>query len=95
MRETIFEKISLLAPQTQIGIYFGTAAIFGFFLWTIYRVRIRVGRERWDSTPLVFRFFYVWPLMTKKDRILFVFTTAAMFGWGYIVYLVLETGARL
>ena len=89
-RETIIERISLLPPEIQIILYGGTAIVFSFFLWTIFRVRRRIGPERWSATPLVFRLIYLWPLMTKTERVLFMLTAFGFIGWGYIVFSVLN-----
>ena len=89
-REPLFEKISLLPEHIQIVLYAGAALIFGFFLWTAYRVRKRVGSERWAAMPRRSRIFYLWPLMTETERVLYVLVVFAFIGWGYLIFSAVE-----
>ncbi len=91
-RQEMHQALASLPPEMQIGLAVGTALVFGFFIWECQRVRRRIGSARWLAIPSKVRIFYLWPIMTTKERALYALSGLGLFMWGYAVYSLCEAG---
>ena len=89
-RQELYQALSSLPPELQIALAVGTAFVVGFLIWSAQRVRRRIGPARWSAMPSKLRIFGVWPVMTTKERALFVLAGLGFLLWGYFVYSLLR-----
>lgn len=97
-RGELFERIVALPPGFQLDLAVATVLLLGFYFWALLFVRgrilrRRIGNEVWNGAPTLLRLFYIWPIMTTSERLLYVFAGVAVFGWIYILYSILKGAA--